>query len=187
MSCVSGTEFERLWHELSAGAVKLPESGTFPGLWWRTGEGGLVGLRNGLEYGLEIDLRSGGFLRHPDESMRFVQQEEVASRSAELPHLFVDGYAFFVDDKPMWEFLKAARRRSHDPQACGFFLRTCCLHMLAVGAVPYQFRDGIPFGMDTGRWEALTPSAIADDIADATLAAPDVFEANIWWAPRRYT
>lgn len=104
-----------------------------------------------------------------------------------LPVLEVQGYEFFVDDKLMWDFEGAALRPTDDPVEQRAFVRACILRMLETGAVPYEHRDGVPYGMDTSRRDGLSPDAIADDIVEATFAAPDIFMANIWWASRRYT
>lgn len=103
-----------------------------------------------------------------------------------LPIIEVQGYEFFVDSKPMWDFLKASWRLTDGPAEQRDFVRACILKMLESGAVPYEHRDGVPYGMDTSRWDGLSPEAIADDIVEATFSAPDIFDANIWWASHRY-
>ena len=99
----------------------------------------------------------------------------------EILSLDVDGYEFMVDDKPMWDFLGAARRRTPDVGKQKDFVRVCILRMLEAGAIPYEVREGLPFGRDFGRWRGLEHQEIADGIVEATFAAPDIFEANIWW------
>lgn len=103
-----------------------------------------------------------------------------------LPILEVQGYEFSADDKPMWDIQGAALRLSDDPAEQRAFVRACVLRMLETGAVPYEFRSGLPYGMDTSRWDGKSAEAIAEDIVEATFAAPDIYEANIWWAPYRY-
>lgn len=86
-----------------------------------------------------------------------------------------------VDSTPMWYFEGEARHRTDDPVLQRAFLRECVLTMLAAGAYPYELYGRSPYGEDTRRWQSLSPDVIADDVAEATLSAPDIFGANIWW------
>lgn len=179
---LSSAELEATWHELSAGSGRLPDDGRYAGVWYRTPNGGTIGLRNSPVSGWTIDLRSGEFFRHPWERMRFrirrAVEDEVASPPSELE---VRGYVFDVDDKPMWDFHGAAGFVAKGPEDERAFVRECVLRMLEAGAIPYEVARAEPWGRSAKRWEGLSPEAIADDVVAATFAAPDVFEANIWW------
>lgn len=184
---VSPSVFKAIWQELSAGARLLPRDARYDGVRYETRDGGIVGLRNSKKSGWTIDLNSGSFFRSLEESMRIHNNRDSTRKAmVNLPILEVQGYEFFVDDKPMWDFLKASWRLTDDPVEQHAFVRACILKMLESGAVPYEHRDGVPYGMDTSCWDGKSPDGIADDIVEATFAAPDIFMANIWWASHRY-
>ena len=79
------------------------------------------------------------------------------SRRLELE---VRGYVFDIDDKPMWEFYKAAWRSSEDLGERRAFVRECVLRMLEIGAVPYEVAHGEPWARSTKRWEGMSPNAM---------------------------
>lgn len=187
VTTVSPSVFKSLWQELSAGARLLPPALRYDGVSYETVNGGIIGLRNSEYSGWTIDLMSGSFFRTRTENMRIHNSRDFMRKSMNnLPIIEVQGYEFFVDSKPMWDFLKASWRLTDDPVEQRAFVRTCILKMLESGAVPYEHRDGVPYGMDTSRWDGKSAEAIAEDIVEATFAAPDIYEANIWWAPYRY-
>ncbi len=179
---LSPAEFKTMWSELSAGSSRLSDDLRYDGIWYRTKDGGTIGLRNSRDSGWTIDLRDGGFYQFPREKMKFHNWRNVEGKamSGRL-ELEVRGYVFDVDDKPMWDFHGAAWFVAKDPDDERAFVRECVLRMLEAGAVPYEVARGEPWGRSTKRWEGMKPEAIATDVVEATFAAPDVFEANIWW------
>ncbi|MBV5263081.1 hypothetical protein [Pinisolibacter aquiterrae] len=187
VTTVSPSVLESIWQELSAGARLLPLDIRYRGISYETTSGGIVGLRDSEYPGWTIDLMSGSFFLTRRESMRIHNSRDFTRKAmVNLPIRDVRGYEFFVDDKPMWDFEGAAQRLTDDPAEQRVFVRACILKMLETGAVPYEHRDGVPYGMDTSRWDGKSPDAIADDSVEATFAAPDIFMANIWWASHRY-
>ena len=187
VTTVDPSTFKSIWQELSAGARRLPNNGRYDGIWYETRDGGIVGLRNSEVNAWTFDLARGSFYRSRDEDMKIHNSRALQGKGMQRKAVLeVQGYEFQVDSSPMWSFLKASWRLTDDPAEQRAFVRACILKMLESGAVPYEHRDGVPYGMDTGRWDGLSPDAIADDIVEATFAAQDIFDANIWWASRRY-
>lgn len=179
---VSPSDFKSLWQELSANSRTLLDDVRYEGRWYETRDGSVVGLRNSKKSGWTLDLRSGSFFRSAEGWMKIHTRRDLeAKQMDDVGHIEVQGWEFEIDDTPMWDFHGAALSTTDDPAEQRAFVRTCVLRMLEAGAIPYEHRDGIPWGADTSRWEGLSPEAIADDVVAATFAAPDVFEANIWW------
>lgn len=187
VTTVDSSTFKSIWQELSAGARPLPSNGRYERVWYETVGGGIVGLRNSEDNGWTLDLARGSFYRSRNEDMKIHYSRDLQVKAMQQkPVLEVRGYEFQVDSSPMWSFLKASWRLTDDPTEQRAFVRACILRMLETGAVPYEHRDGVPYGMDTSRWDGKAAEAIADDIVEATFATPDIFNANIWWASRRY-
>ena len=91
---------------------------------------------------------------------------------------------FYGDEMPVWSWFLIGEKPTSDPAYYAEYIRGCVHRMYEIGTIPVEPSDEAPYGYDSRRWRTMTEDEAAEDIVQAILSTPDVFEVPVWWVAR---